>query len=36
MVDEAVLIIAEHLNYHHMVADTEINLAAALIKLSRL
>lgn len=35
-VDKAILIIAEHLYNHSMVADTEINLAAAFIKLSQL
>jgi replication factor C small subunit len=34
--DEAVLIIRKHLISHHAAADPEINLAAALIELSRL
>lgn len=33
--EEAILIIAEHLRNHSLVADTEINLAACMIALSR-
>jgi DNA polymerase III delta prime subunit len=33
--EEAILIIAEHLRNHSLVADTEINLAAMFIQLSR-